>query len=192
MQNRRTRKEEKRVQIYDFVSRDEVTPFEHGLLFFLIYTNLTFLSSGVHFLLKICFFIFYLYVVRHVCAHLPSWPWWWQHTGSCSPCTWSLCRSPHTVGFLSLAKRRSSWCRPQTPSSRPAVLKNKNYQKSRKKEKPASWESCQNTSNVKWWPGQKKSVFTFISKVNTFVVQNGSFQCFIKILFSNIPFFTIK
>lgn len=69
----------------------------------------------------------------YTCSHLPPWLWWWQHRGSCSPCTWSLYRSPHTVRFLSLARRRSSWCRPQTPSSRPAMLKNTNYQESRKR-----------------------------------------------------------
>jgi len=71
---------------------------------------------------------FMMYVL---CSHLPSWPWWWQHTGSCSPCKWSLRRSPHTVDFLPRAKRRSSRCRPQTPSSRPATSKNTNYQRSR-------------------------------------------------------------
>lgn len=57
------------------------------------------------------------------CSHLHPWPWWRRHTGSCSPCTWSPYRSPHTVRLRSPAKRRSSSCRPQTPSSKPAPAK---------------------------------------------------------------------
>lgn len=62
-----------------------------------------------------------------LCPHLPPWLWLWQHTKSCSLCWWSPYRSPHTVEFLSPAKRRSSWCLPQTPSSRPAVFRDRNY-----------------------------------------------------------------